>query len=200
MARRKAHPTGQLKKIVLAAAERLLTRKGTKGLTARALAAAIGYAPGTIYNVYKDMDALLTELNYETLGRLYDFCRDRAMDAPANGRRVQALAHAYIDFAHENPHAWECLFAAPPKSGKASRVPKNYQQRLADLFALIESVLQECLGVPADEAAATARLLWACLHGIATLTLDGRLKRVGIEQPHDLIETMLKKQLADYWR
>src|SRR6202042_2582563 len=33
-----------------------------------------GNAPETIYNLYRDMDALTTEVNYSSLKQLHDFC------------------------------------------------------------------------------------------------------------------------------
>lgn len=195
MARRKDHTPEQLKTLVRSTAEKLIYKKGLHGLTARALAKEVGYTPGTIYNVYRDMDTLVTDINYETLGRLYQFCQERIRGLPKDFSKVRTLAYAYVDFAHENQRAWESIFATAYKGDKAPRLPKDYQQRILNLFEHIEITLQECLNFPPDRAHITARLLWACLHGITVLTLDGRLTLVGVEEPHEMIDDLLEKYL-----
>ncbi len=84
------------------------------------------------------------------------------------------------------------------KAGKAARLPTLYQERILSLFVMIEGILKECLNIPAPDAKQSARLLWACLHGIAVLTLDGRLQLVGIEKPHKIIDDLLMKYFGIY--
>ena len=198
MARRKDHTPEQLKTLIRSAGEKLIYNKGLDGLTVRALAEAIGYTPGTIYNVYRDMDALIIDINFETLGRLSDFCQQRTQDLPSDVSKIKALAYAYVDFAHENLRAWQTVFATTRKGEKNTRLPKYYQQRLQEVFGRIEDVLRECLTIPASEVTQTARLLWACLHGITVLTLDGRLSLIGVDAPHPMIDNLLEKYLAAY--
>jgi AcrR family transcriptional regulator len=192
------HSPEQLKELIRSTAEKLIYSKGLDGFTARALAEAIGYTPGTIYNFYRDMDALIIDINYDTLGRLYELCRKRIENLPSNFSKIKALAYAYVDFAHDNRRAWETVFANERKGDKRVRLPKHYQDRLLELFTLIENVLQECLKISAKEASKSARLLWACLHGITLLTIDGRLQLIGIDSPHGMIDDLLQKYLAGY--
>ena len=195
MARRKDHSPDQLKALIRVEAEKLIYHKGLGGLTARALAKEIGYTPGTIYNVYRDMDALIMDINYETLGRVHDLCQNRIENLPSDFSKVTTLAYVYVEFAHENVRAWETLFATTYKGEKKIRVPKHYQERLLDIFQLITKTLQECLKISSKEAPRTARLLWACLHGITVLTLDGRLTLIGVDDPHQMIDDLLQRQL-----
>jgi AcrR family transcriptional regulator len=198
MARRKDHTPEQLRTLIRSAAEKLIYHKGLDGLTARALAEEIGYTPGTIYNFYRDMDALVIDINFETLGHLYDLCQKRIENLPLDFSKVSALAYAYVDFAHENVRAWETVFAITYKGEKKVRLPKHYQARLLKLFSLIEFTLHECLKMPEKKARPAARLLWACLHGITVLTLDGRLSLIGIDDPHHMIDDLLHRYLAEY--
>jgi AcrR family transcriptional regulator len=198
MARRKDHTPGQLRTLICSEAEKLIHHKGLDGLTARALAEEIGYTPGTIYNFYKDMDALVIDINFETMGHLYDLCQKRIEKLPPNFSKIKALAYAYVDFAHDNTRAWETVFATTRKGDKKVRLPKHYQARLLKLFSLIEFTLEECLNMPNKAARSSARLLWACMHGITVLTLDGRLNLVGVQKPHDMIDDLLQKYLVQY--
>jgi len=52
--------------------------------------------------------------------------------------------------------------------------------------------------MPDKMAHSSARLLWACMHGITVLTLDGRLNLVGIQKPHDMIDDLLHRYLSEH--
>jgi AcrR family transcriptional regulator len=197
MARRKDHTPEQLSQLIVRSAEKILHAKGTRGLTARALADAVGYAPGTIYNLFRDMDAVVTEINFNTLGRLHDLCAERTNAAPRGMYRVKALAYAYTDFARGHRRAWETMFMKDGAENKA-HLPKHYHARLHALFTLIEATLQDNLALPAAEAGKIARLLWACLHGITVLSLDGRTELVGAGDAKAMIDDLLNRQLAAY--
>ena len=197
MARRKDHAPEELKALIHQAAKKIIYTKGLQYLTARHLAKAIGYTPGTIYNFYRAMDALVAEVNYDTLGRLEQACRAAMENRPQHGlARVKALAYAYVDFSRENIHAWETLFSGARMDTKSNRMPKPYQQKVSALFRLIEDTLCDCLRLPQTEAQRDARLLWASLHGITVLTLDGRLKWAGVDKSHPIIDRLLEKYFA----
>ncbi len=167
------------------------------GLTARALADDIGYTPGTIYNIYKNMDAVVLDINFATIGSLFDYCDTQTANLPADTGKVKALAYAYVDFAHQYTRAWETVFAVPA-SGTHHPLPEAYEARLGALFTLIETTLMECLPISMRTARSSARLLWACLHGITVLTLDGRLKRLGADHPHKMIDELLHNYLSGF--
>ncbi len=71
MARRKDHSREELKDLILQAAWKIVGAEGYEGLTARRVAAEIGYAPGTIYNLFASMDDLCQQLCGRTLDDLY---------------------------------------------------------------------------------------------------------------------------------
>ena len=195
MARRKASETKPLKEKILEGAIEIISTRGVKMLTARNVAAIIGYTPGTIYNFYRDMDDLVTEVNYATLCRLEKNCRACVAGLPNDMNKVRALALAYVNFANDNQNEWETLFAG---SRHKHQLPDAYKKRVIDIFNFIEMSIIECVPIPPAEADRTARLLWASLHGITILMLDGRLKLTGADDPHALIEDLLKKHFSSF--
>jgi len=201
MARRKDHSPDQLKEMIRIAAANIIKDKGLRNLTVRAVAVTIGYAPGTIYNFYKDMDDLVTGVNLLTLGRLETFCRERTTHARSGFSKVRALAHAYVDFARDNLPLWEAIFMRLPTEPEGpiapAEVPEENKQQILSLFCMIEDILRESMQLSPSKAKRSARLLWACLHGIAVLTLDGRLQLVGIDAPDKIIDDLLEKY---FWR
>lgn len=197
MARRKDHDPDTLKALILEAARKIIAGKGLPALTARTLAKAIGYTPGTIYNFYRDMDALVTEANYVTLGELQEKCLHDVAGKPDGIQKVRALAYSYIDFAKTNAHAWKAVFAGQHTS---SRLPKHYQHRLSDLFQMIEQLLRSSLNIDVATAGQATRVLWAALHGITMLTLDGRLTLLGVETPQVMVDNLLQNYFSQHIR
>jgi len=72
MARRKDHTREELKALILQSAWQIVEEQGLPQLTARNIGKAIGYVPGTIYNVFPSMEILQLHLNGITLQRLSD--------------------------------------------------------------------------------------------------------------------------------
>lgn len=196
MARRKDHTRPELKEIIRLEAEKLIKTKGFDQLTARALATHIGYSPGTIYNVYPDMDALKQDINFHTLGRLQTACLQSLNQAAPGIPKLYALANAYLTFAQTEPRFWSLVFADPRHDMKQRHLPKAYQARLSDLFQLIEETLRGHGQIDIADAPKIARLLWASLHGITLLTLDGRLALVGVKKNNELIDLLLSRLLS----
>ncbi len=188
MARRQDHTPEALRALLLQAARELITVEGLRGLTARALAARVGYTPGTIYNVFADMDGLLLAVHGETLAGLAAMLDDVIATTPRGFARITALAQGYCRFAEANAPLWLALFATPHRG----RLPRWYQLQLQALFTLLEEQLRLCLGQGVDESRRTARLLWACLHGITMLTLDGRLRGIGGSKTNELVTALLQ--------
>lgn len=188
MARRKDHTPEELRELIVQAACALVAVRGRGALTARNLAAKIGYAPGTIYNLFTDMDAVLLAVQGRTLADLQEYFARQTAATPPDFNRIVKLARAYGAFAQQQPRRWLALFAEPHQG----KLPKWYQRQLDGIFTFIEAQLQQCLGQEAAASRQTARLLWACLHGITMLTLDGRLQAIGQSEADVLVDTLLQ--------
>lgn len=68
MARRSDHTRDELRTLILEAAWSIIGQENAEGLTARRVASEIGYAPGTVYNLFESMDDLILNINLRTLG------------------------------------------------------------------------------------------------------------------------------------
>ena len=120
------------------AATELIERDGLAGLSAREIARRIGYSPGTLYNVFENLDALVLTIE----ARLLDRLAARLGELPHQETpeaRVLALARAYLAFTHENPKLWNLLFEHHMPAGKA--VPSWYQTKLDGLMTRIEEAV-----------------------------------------------------------
>lgn len=172
MARRNDHSRDELKEMALNAAESLLQREGSKALSARRVAAEIGYSAGSLYTVFTNLDDLCWQLNARTLTQLL---AQLDASAPADPEAcLLGYGKAYLAFAQQNPERWSLLF----EHGTANEVatPDWLNQRILSLFARVETCLRQLNPGLDDEALAlAARTLWSGVHGIAVLALRQKL-------------------------
>ena len=154
--------------------ERLAHPQGScSGLTARRIADRIGYSPGTLYNVFEDLDDLVVHLMVRILDALYDECS--AVDSEATPEAsLRVTARAYVKFSEAHPNLWGVLFEHRWSASKER--PDWYLQKVYRLLALIEAPLEPLFG-KGEEARKlhTARVLWSSLHGMCSIANAGKL-------------------------
>ncbi len=117
MGRRSVHSPEELRQLILDASQTIVERNGITGLSAREIARMIGYSPGTLYNIFENLDDVLLTLQVQLLGRIVDHLK-RVPLGPDGEKNIDALTHAYVDFALVNRRMWNLLFAhsVPPRA------------------------------------------------------------------------------------
>ena len=197
MGRRSTHTPQQLRVLILDAAQEIIEAQGLAGLSAREIARRIGYSPGTIYNIFANLDDVV--LNVE--GRVLDALDARLSElqqgedaAGAEGRLIR-IAHAYLAFTQQRPRLWNLLFEHHLPAG--AELPAWYQQKLERLMGQVERALaaQFPPGREADCKRA-ARVLWAGVHGITSLSTADKLSVVTTEAAGRLIDDLIGTYLA----
>ena len=191
VARRLEHTREELTRLVLDAAEEIGARDGLRGITMRGLAAAVGYAPNSIYHAVGDMDAVILRLNVRTLGRLTVTLKRRLRPGIAGEDAVLALAEGYMAFVGANHRLWSILVEHRP--GEESAFPDWYRDALAAPIAVVDAALAPLFPDAGDRRRSVA-VLWATLHGIASLSLGGKL---GVVTPEDA-PTLARLAVARY--
>jgi len=176
MARRSDHTREELLALMVEAATRILAAEGLPGLTARKVAARAGYSPGSIYNVFRNLDELVVHVNAGTLDRLIEAFRA----LPLSGRPTEdvlAFVDCYLAFEAENQKLWAALFDYDLQEG--GRWPDWYVQKIDMVFQLVEPALLPLFGEAGRGRARVAiQVLWAGLHGITALARSGSLSTV----------------------
>lgn len=198
MARRSDHTREELKGLVLDKAWKIIEKKGFEGLTARAIAAEVGYAPGTIYNLFSSMDDLYLQINARTLDMLYDTLSASACNNPKKSPQanMKIMARAYMDFARDYRPYWLMLFNFRLPEGR--KVQKWYQDKIDRLFEPLETLLQPLFTARQEKRLKiAARVLWSSVHGLCFLQETGKVSIVsqngqkGANPADFLIETFL---------
>lgn len=194
MGRRSSHTPDELRELIIGAATELIEQGGLKALSAREIARKIEYSPGTLYNVFADIDDLVLTIEYRLLEQL----SLRLAEVPHTDDTTQHLcdlAAAYFEFTQERPRLWNLLFEHYMPTGW--KVPPLFQARMETLLSVVERALQPVMAT-ADPARAhcAARVLWASVHGIASLATADKLTNVTHENAGILIQDMIRTYVA----
>ncbi len=194
MARRADHSREELRELTLQAAEKIVAKEGIGALTARGLATVIGYSPGTLYNLFDDISALVLHLNSRTLDGLSAgfAAADLTGDPDAD---LKALLAIYLDYVETNQRLWAALFEHRMADDRP--LPEWYRASIAGVLAHIERGLAPLVGPErTHDAAIAARILWASLHGICELSASGKLRAVGDLDLHAMAERLVATFIA----
>ena len=194
MARRKDHTREELKSLILDAAWQVTGQDGLPALTARRIGTQIGYAPGTIYNVFPSMNSLTLHLNARTLDLLFDRLAVRPNAEEGAEAAMKNMARRYIAFATELRPYWMALFSADIAEERQKEF--WYTEKIEGLFNPLESLLHERFQEKSkDEIAADARVLWSSVHGLTYLALTGKLP---LKDRGQTLESLIERLVETY--
>ena len=194
MARRSEHTQEQIREMVLNAAENIVIEEGFHALTVRKIAMDIGYTVGSIYMVFANMDDLIMHIKARTLDELAQQLWQAKADSVE--QHIQALADAYLAFAHQHFNRWRMIFDAQ----QDAPIPEWYQQKIREVFLIVEVVFRQLHPDQSEEQARlAATALWSGVHGVCVLSLNGSLGRVGTENAQVTVN-MLVKSFIQGWQ
>ena len=175
MARRSDHSREELKALVLSVAWSLIEEEGVGSVTARRVAKEVGYAPGTIYNLFESMDDLYLQINAQTLDLLAEVlnapvCHD-AKKTPVEN--IKEMAVHYSEFSKSHRAHWLMLFTHTLSDGDSA--PSWYRDKVEELFNPLELLLSPFYNENQKvEHKLAVRGLWASVHGVCFLAETGR--------------------------
>ncbi len=194
MGRRSVHTPEELRELILEAATDLIEKGGLAGLSAREIARAIGYSPGTLYNVFQNLDDLVLTIEARLLDKL-SLSLKAATDGVPPEERLIKLAMAYLRFTHENPKLWNLLFEHHMPPG--APIPPWYHSKLDYLLTQVEEALAFRLkNVDEAHVKRAARVLWAGVHGITSLSTADKLGNVTTETAGPMVQDLLDSYLS----
>lgn len=158
---------GDLRAACIRAALELLEEGGTAGLSLRAVARRAGVAASAPYRHYADRDALLSAVAAVGYRELAEFLA-AAHPAPSTPDELAAVAVAYVQFALRRPALFRVMFGEPCDQDSAERVAATEA-----ISAYVGAIVRRAFPGADPDALATA--VWALVHGLAFLHLDGKL-------------------------
>ena len=188
-ARKPRHPYhhGNLRRALLDEALATIRADGVDALTLRSIGERLGVSRTALYRHFADKAALLTAVATEGFRALHE----RLVAAWEEGGRgdaaFSAMGVAYVHFAVANPSHYRVMFG-----GFVEREPRD-----PELTVEAEGAFKALVGALAalqragvmrsgDDTLLMARHVWALVHGIAMLAVDGQLREPGA------VETLMR--------
>ena len=163
---------GDLKAALVAHALDLLRTGGLPALTLRAVARAAGVSEAAPYRHFANRRELMAAAAEEGFARMHAAMVER-MSARPGAEGFKGVAIAYVEFALANPAQYRVMFG--PELAHTEDLPSlraTSRGVLAFVATGIEQLQAAGIVAPGDSSA-MAVVVWATLHGLVTLALDG---------------------------
>lgn len=164
---------GDLRRALLDEALRTIQQDGVEALTLRTIGVRLGVSRTALYRHFTDKRALLSSVATEGFRLL----TERLLNAWKAGgiRGFNAMGVAYIRFAMGNPSHYRVMFGGFVDDGP--RDDDLTRESTAAFQALVDAIvaLQQEGAVRKDDALQLAQFIWAVVHGVSMLIIDGQL-------------------------
>lgn len=149
---------------------------GEDGLTMRAIAARLGVSATALYQHFGSKAAILREIRCLGVRTLME-AQKPAFEESDPFERIAVLARRYVDFALANPWLYKVLFYEEEidwsdldEEEREQVMAPLRQTRVAFQAGVEAGVFRTDLDLDS-----TALVLWASLHGLASLLINGRI-------------------------
>jgi AcrR family transcriptional regulator len=180
MPKKRSHPYhhGDLSRALVQEAVRTIRRGGVHALTLRRVGEKLGVSRTALYRHFADKSALLAAVAREGFRSLRLQLLE-AWESHGHGREgLNAMGIAYVEFAVANPSHYRVMFGGYVTDAGV-RDPELAQEGAGAFQVLVDAILflQEQGVVRRDQPLQLAQYIWANVHGIAMLAIDGQLKQ-----------------------
>jgi AcrR family transcriptional regulator len=169
---------GNLKEELLQTALEMIDKEGLDTITLRELTQRLGTSRTAVYRHFASKEALILgviEKGYEHLNLLFTpIFQDRTHSVAV---RFEAMGRAYLDFAIEHPNLYRLLFGENFRHEREEICDYKDENQATGLYALIGLLLEaQEEGIIAQvNPMVQAAMVWASIHGLASLLIDGHL-------------------------
>ena len=152
------------RKEMVAAAVRVVQKRGAAALTAKSLAEELGTSTQPVFTCFGTMEALKAEV-YVAAERLFDEYLTKGLKEKIS---FLGFGSQYIRFARKEPELYRLLFLMRPDDvGSGAFAAMRHMQEL------VRPPLVEIYHISAQEADRYFRDLWLVVHSLATLIVTG---------------------------
>ena len=154
---------GDLKNALRASASALIAERGVEGVSLREISQAAGVSHTAAYRHYADKQALLAELNRQTI----------AATPGGPAAQLMACGRAYVRFGVQRPHVLQLMFGQAVPDWSAHPSLQSASEDLAQTLAGVVAAGQAAGTVRPAPLAEVTLTAWSLVHGL-TLLLAGR--------------------------
>jgi AcrR family transcriptional regulator len=177
--RRKTYHHGDLRRQLIAAAERIIVERGVEGFTLREAARRVGVSPAAPSHHFKDAKGLLTEV---ALLGFRDFAEALAEADNRGGkdpmRRLYEQGVAYVKFALKYPARFQLMF----RVDKHDHSNAEFVRVSEEAFRILENAIRAATGTSPDrplspDGRGLLIAVWSMVHGYCHLAFGGELNK-----------------------
>jgi AcrR family transcriptional regulator len=186
---------GSLRQALLDEALRTIQADGVEHLTLRAVGDKLGVSRTALYRHFSDKQALLAVVGREGFRMLRVALTD-AWEQHGRGRKgFEAMGAAYVLFAVAHPSHYRVMFGRFIES--CSKDEEFVQEATAAFQVLVDSLAEQQRAglVRRDDPIVLARFIWAIVHGIAMLVIDGQLR--GVDERGEALNRYASARIRD---
>jgi AcrR family transcriptional regulator len=173
---RRERERDEVRNRILDAARELFATFGYDGVSMRKIAEKIEYSPTTIYQYFKDKDALVRDLCYADFGKLAEVFREMLQIADPI-ESLRQCGESYVRFAVAYPNHYRLMFMTPlPVTHDPAERAEIKGNPETDAYALVRHLVEIAaksgvLRDPQADLELVTQTLWAGLHGVVALQI-----------------------------
>ncbi len=169
---------------ILDISRHLLFEEGYRSLSMRKIAKQADVTATSIYLYFENKDHLLHTLIEESVEELSQFIESKALSKPDSIERFKTIIESYVEFGISHPEKYEIIYKV--SSDAMSRYPKEKFRKARRCYELLVKTIEEGVSkglMEVDDPLVAAYSIWAQLHGVVSVVLNGRLdSRINQEQ------------------
>lgn len=159
------------RRLITATARSLAESEGWDAVTTRRLSTEIEYSQPVLYKHFGSMEEIVEAVALEGFGELAETLRAARLDSTAPADELGRVAAAFSDFAAKNPALYDAMFT------RSTRLRFGAGDTMTPLTQAFGELREAVAAVAATGDVDTrTEVLWAGLHGLATLGRGGRLR------------------------
>ena len=158
------------RRLITATARTLAEHEGWDAVTTRRLSTEIEYSQPVLYKHFASMEEILEAIALEGFGELAKTLGAARRSAGATGDALTPTAQAFSTFATGNPALYDAMFSRATRLRFGPDSPAPLHAAFSELHAAVATVAHH------HDSQTLTEVLWAALHGLATLSRSDRLR------------------------
>ena len=166
---------GDLRRALLREAVETIGRDGVDALTLREVGRRLGVSRTALYRHFSDKASLLAAVARDGFQRFAADLRKAWTESGRDRRALDLMGVAYVRFAVTNPSHYRVMFG--DFRDLCDKDPELQADAEASFDVLVQALvsLQQSGLVRRDDPRQLAQYIWAVVHGIAMLAINGQL-------------------------
>lgn len=191
-----AYHHGDLRRVLLETAVRVVEHEGLSALSLQALSKRAGVSSGAPYHHFESREQLLAAIADQGFELLVGEMKHAAETARDAASQLRGLGEGYMRFALAHRGHFRVMF----RPELQSHLSDSCEEPGGEAFAMLRDAVVRCQTTGLARAGDPTPLVlvaWAGVHGASTLWIDGSLGSKRLVPSEDLLVEMVAKTLVD---